>query len=77
VDKLECRGEAKVEVPERSFLHLLVISGEGTAEFADSSIALRKGTSVFVPAGSEAFSIKGNSSMIVTTIPDNKEDKSL
>ena len=77
VDKLECRGEAKVEVPERSFLHLLVISGEGTAEFAGSSIALRKGTSVFVPAGTEAFNIKGNSSMIVTTIPDNKEDKSL
>ncbi|MBP3746076.1 MAG: class I mannose-6-phosphate isomerase [Ruminococcus sp.] len=77
VDKLECRGEAKVGVPERSFLHLLVISGEGTAEFADSSIALRKGTSVFVPAGKEAFNIKGNSSMIVTTIPDNKEDKSL
>lgn len=47
-----------------SFCHVLVIDGE--AEI--SGISLKKGSSVFVPAGTEAINIQGKCSIILTTI---------
>lgn len=47
-----------------SFCHVLVIDGE--AEI--SGISVKKGSSVFVPAGTDAINIKGKCSIILTTI---------
>ncbi|MBQ9899042.1 MAG: class I mannose-6-phosphate isomerase [Ruminococcus sp.] len=58
-----------------TFTHILVIDGEAELVGGAETLPLKKGSSVFVPAGSEAFRIKGNCSMIITTIPDIKEEK--
>lgn len=47
-----------------AFCHILVIDGE--AEI--SGISVKKGSSVFVPAGTDAINIKGKCSIILTTI---------
>lgn len=46
------------------FCHILVIDGE--AEI--SGISVKKGSSVFVPAGTDTINIKGKCSIILTTI---------
>ncbi len=58
-----------------TFTHILVIDGEAELGGGAEALPLKKGSSVFVPAGSETFRIKGNCSMIITTIPDIKEEK--
>ncbi len=56
-----------------SFAHVLMIGGSGGELVADNyRLELKMGTSVFVPAGTGAYAIKGNCDIIVTTI--NKED---
>lgn len=53
---------------ERTFNHILVISGFATLDFNGGSFVLKKGTSVFIPANSGAYTIKGNCSIIITEI---------
>jgi len=64
--KLECKGSYKLKQDSNSFMHLLVIDGEGTVGYEGGNLPIRKGSSVFVPAGDEALDIKGKCSIIIT-----------
>ena len=62
--------EAEFAADKNSFAHVLVIGGSGGELVADNyRLELKMGTSVFVPAGTGAFAIKGNCDIIITTIP--------
>ena len=52
-----------------SFVSLLVTDGEGTVENGDERLSVKKGDSVFLTAGSGAFSIKGHLTVIQTVVP--------
>ena len=62
--------EAVFAADKSSFAHILVIGGSG-GELAAGNyrLGLTMGTSVFVPAGTGAYAIKGNCDVIITTIP--------
>ncbi len=60
--------ELKLSAGEDSFAHVLTVDGSGELTAGDCTIALKKGTSVFVPAGTGAYSIKGSCDTIITTI---------
>ena len=65
--------ELELFADKSSFVHVLMIGGSGGKLTADNyTLPLTMGSSVFVPAGTGAFAIKGNCDIIVTTI--NKED---
>lgn len=53
---------------ESSFNHILVLEGEGTLIAGNSEISLKKGSSVFVPASTGIYKIKGKCSIIITEI---------
>ncbi|SHM42486.1 type I phosphomannose isomerase catalytic subunit [Ruminococcus flavefaciens] len=61
--------EAKLFADDSSFSHVLVIGGSGELSFDGGSLELNMGTSVFVPAGTGNYVIKGNCDVIITTIP--------
>ncbi|WP_294753911.1 type I phosphomannose isomerase catalytic subunit [uncultured Ruminococcus sp.] len=62
--------EAEFAADKSSFAHILIIGGSGGELVADNyKLELKMGTSVFVPAGTGAFAIKGNCDVIITTIP--------
>ena len=61
--------ELKLYADKSSFAHVLMIGGSGGELVADNyTLPLTMGSSVYVPAGTGAFAIKGNCDIIVTTI---------
>ena len=56
------------DVDSRSFMHILVIDGTGELVCGDKKISLKKGSSIFVPAGTGEITITGNCSIISTEI---------
>ena len=61
--------ELELYADKNSFVHVLMIGGSGGELIADNyTLPLTMGSSVFVPAGTGAFAIKGNCDIIVTTI---------
>ncbi|MBQ6252839.1 type I phosphomannose isomerase catalytic subunit [Ruminococcus sp.] len=61
--------ELELYADKNSFAHVLMIGGSGGELVADNyRLELTMGSSVFVPAGTGAFAIKGNCDVIVTTI---------
>lgn len=57
-----------VDVDNRSFMHILVIDGKGELSCGKESFSLKKGSSIFVPAGTGEITITGNCSIIITEI---------
>lgn len=53
---------------EDSFISLLVLSGEGELVFLGGTYTLKKGDSVFIPAGDGEYTIKGNIEILETRI---------
>ena len=51
---------------EGSFVSLLVLEGAGELTCGEQTLELRKGSSVFIPAGKGAYSLKGNLSLLET-----------
>lgn len=69
VDALEIKERAWLEATEKSFVHLLVLDGECVySSDTVTAINLKKGESLFVPAGTGKFELTGESSVIMTTI---------
>ena len=56
-----------------SFCHILVLSGEADVICGDEVLHVKKGSSVFVPAGTDMCYIKGKCSIITTM--SNQEEK--
>ncbi|MBP3243069.1 MAG: mannose-6-phosphate isomerase, class I [Ruminococcus sp.] len=61
-------GELFFNHVQGSFQHFLVVEGTGSLVCGDEVLPVKKGSSVFVPAGSEAFYITGECSVIITFI---------
>ena len=51
-----------------SFLSLVVLAGEGSYRDGSTAFSLKKGDSVFVPAGEGKFSIEGKLTLLLTTL---------
>lgn len=64
----ENEDSCQVVSDDTSFLHLLVLEGEAVLTAECCEIPLRKGTSVFVPAGTGACRINGKCKFINTSI---------
>lgn len=48
------------EACEKSFVSLLFVEGEGSVSCGGETLAVKKGDSVFLPAGSGAFAVRGD-----------------
>ena len=71
VDKSDVRDGASYtgNTDESSFASLLIIEGECTISAAGDLVNARKGESYFVEAGTGAYSISGNASVLITAVP--------
>ncbi len=63
---LNVNGVFSEVADETSFVSLLVLSGEGTVECGEEKLALKKGSSIFIPADKGAFTLKGNLDILET-----------
>ena len=61
-------GEFEVTADETSFVSLLITDGSGTLHCGGEQVTFRKGDSLFLPAGSGTFSIKGAYQALQTTV---------
>jgi len=70
VTKYDISGSAEIADcgSRKGFSHILVIDGQGDVEWQGGSLLLKKGSSVFVPAGMDPFIIKGRCSIIYTAV---------
>ena len=63
--KTEVSGTLEDAADDRSFVSLLVLSGEGTLAGNNQTIVLKKGVSIFVPAGT-AYTLNGEITLLET-----------
>ena len=68
VNKLEVDGEVKLIASEKSFNSLLVLDGEVEIASAEGKLTAKKGDSVFVDAGTGAYTVTGKGEVILTDI---------
>jgi len=67
--KLEVKEEYRLVADEMSFNSILSLEGEVTISSRDNSINVKKGESIFIPAGEEEYMIKGCGELIITLVP--------
>lgn len=68
VERLDLSGTTARCADERSFAHLLTLSGEVTLRWNGADYPLKKGDSLFLPAGIGDYSISGSGQLLCTTI---------
>lgn len=68
VAKLDVLGESQGEADGKSFVSLVVISGNGFLNWGGGSLSLQKGDSVFIPAGLGKYRLAGSLEIIETTV---------
>lgn len=68
VDRLAVLTSKTLEADAQSFHSILVLSGSGTIQNKDATVAYQKGDSLFIPAGSGAYQISGVLDGLLTTI---------
>ena len=51
-----------------SFVSLLVVDGDGTVTCGGETMAVHKGDSVFIPAGSSDFAVSGSLKTLCTRV---------
>lgn len=77
VDKLDLDGkilsEADGVVDEKSFLHVMILGGEGEIFCGDEKISYRKGDSILLTAGSGEWQIRGECDALLTTVPPRED----
>ncbi len=56
------------EATDASFIHILAVEGSGILSDGSEEMTLKKGESIFIPAGSGKYNITGNCSIIITEI---------
>lgn len=76
VDKLDIDGkilsQAQGTLDGTTFLHVLILGGNGTISSGDDSFAYVKGDSFFLTADTGDWLIRGTCDALLTTIPDGK-----
>lgn len=70
VDKIDIDSLYFASAPQNSFVHLLILDGEGTLSDHCSQISFRKGDSLFICAGTGSFSIRGRCQALQTQVPE-------
>ncbi|MBQ8296470.1 MAG: class I mannose-6-phosphate isomerase [Ruminococcus sp.] len=69
VSKAELNNSLYIaEADERSFIHVLAVEGSAVLSDGSGKMSVKKGESVFIPADSGKYTIKGNCSIIITEI---------
>ena len=72
VDKLNLDGTTMEKISGRvtdaSFLSILVLDGRGSISCGVETVEYKKGDSIFLPAGSGAYTVEGVCDALVTTI---------
>lgn len=53
---------------EKSFISLIVLDGSGTIKNGDEIYGIKKGDSIFIPAGSGSYYISGKSKILLTQV---------
>lgn len=66
--KIQISGKLSGEADSSSFVSLLIMDGIGSLECCGEKISLRKGDSIFVPAGAGAYLLEGKLEIIETRI---------
>lgn len=61
-------GAFSMEASEKSFVHLLCLDGETMLTWADGTLPVAKGESVFIPAGFGKFSVLDGADIVVSTL---------
>lgn len=59
VNKVEIDGEYASLADDKSFVHIMVLDGEGTISCGETVLSVAKGDGVFVPADSGTYTISG------------------
>lgn len=76
VDKLNLDGkilsQAQGTLDGKTFLHVLILGGEGIISSGGDTFAYGKGDSFFVTADAGDWMIRGSCDALLTTIPDEK-----
>lgn len=70
VDKLDVDTQYYGNAAQDSFLHLLILNGEGIIADGCGSISFQKGESLFICAGTGDFTIRGRCQALQTSIPE-------
>lgn len=68
VYKLDLFGLRQDTADESSFVSLLVMSGHGELTACGETLKIRKGDSIFIPAGSGSYTLKGSFEILETRI---------
>ena len=69
VVKADVRDEISLDdTAENSFVHILCVDGEGVLTYSGGEAAFKKGSSLFVPAGTKGCNIKGKCCVIATSL---------
>ena len=68
VRELETSGEAVLAADDKSFHSLLVLDGSLSLAMDGEQMELKKGDSVFIPAGAGAYRLSGAGKVILTTV---------
>lgn len=68
VKRIDIESEASFEADSTSFVSIVVLDGKGEIECGKEKLTLKKGDSVFIAANSGKVNIKGNLSLIKTTV---------
>ena len=64
--RVELDGTYADTADEKSFVSLLVLDGEGKIASADGEIALKKGSSIFIPAAKGEYTVSGKLEILET-----------
>ena len=68
VQLINITSEAKMVTDTRSFHSLLVVEGEAKLYSETDRLTVKKGDSIFIPAGYGKYTIEGTSQMILSTL---------
>ncbi len=68
VDKVDLKGEYLEVCDEKSFVHMLIVDGDGSVECSGTKYIFKKGDSYFIPANSGEVKLKGEATILVTRV---------
>lgn len=66
--RLELEGTAALEADAGSFHHILLLEGQAVLTAGEDTLTLRRGASVFLPAGLGTYTLDGTGQAILTTV---------